>query len=116
MLKEWFDINKLLLNENKTTFMVFGGVRANCENKLFLNAVEIERVYETTFLGVILDHTFSWKPQIEYIKEKVSKSIGIIYNVGDLLNNKCLCILYFLLKVPYMSYGVEIWGNTCGTY
>ena len=37
MLKEWFDINKLSLNENKTKFMVFGDVRTNCEIKLFLN-------------------------------------------------------------------------------
>lgn len=30
-LKEWFDLNKLSLNVNKTKFMVFGGVRTNCE-------------------------------------------------------------------------------------
>ena len=96
--------------------MVFGGVRANCEIKLFLNGVKIERVYEIKFLGVILDHKFSWKPHIEYIKKKLAKSIGIIYKVGDLLNNKCLRILYFSLIMPYMSYCVEVWGNTCRTY
>ena len=88
MEKEWFDINKLSLNENKTKSMVFGGVWANCEIKSFLNGVKIKRLYETKFLGVILDHEVCWKPHIEYIKRKVSKSIGIIYKVGDLLNNK----------------------------
>ena len=72
MLKEWFDINKLSLNENKTKCMVFSGVRANCEIKSFLNGVKI--VHETKFLGVILDHKFSWKSHIAYIKKKVSKS------------------------------------------
>uniref|UniRef100_A0A3P8T4U6 Reverse transcriptase domain-containing protein n=1 Tax=Amphiprion percula TaxID=161767 RepID=A0A3P8T4U6_AMPPE len=115
-LKEWFNINKLSLNENKTKFMVFGGVRANCETQLILNGVKIERVYDTKFLGVILDYKLSWKPHIEYIKQKLSKSIGIIYNTRDFLNKKGLRILYFSLIMPYMTYCVEVWGNTYRTY
>lgn len=36
--------------------MMSSGVRTNCEIKLNLNGVEIERVYEAKFLGVIIDH------------------------------------------------------------
>lgn len=53
-----------------TVEKVFGCVRAKCETQLYLNGVEVERVYETKFLVVILEHTFSWKPSIEYIKQK----------------------------------------------
>lgn len=79
VLKKWFDYNKLSLNENKTKFMIFSGNRTHSNAKLQLNGVEIERVYETTFLGVILDNKFSWKPHIEYIRSKVEKSVGILY-------------------------------------
>ena len=37
--KKWLDINKLSLSENKTKFMVFDGVRVNCEIKLNFNGV-----------------------------------------------------------------------------
>ena len=59
--------------------MVFG---ANCNIQLILNGVKIERVYETKFLGVILDHKLSWKPHIESTKLKLSKSIGVIYRTS----------------------------------
>lgn len=109
-VKKWFDTNKLSLNENKTKFMVFGGVGANCEIQLILNGAKIERVYETKFLGVILDHKLSWKPHIEYIKQKLSKSIGLIYKTSNFLNKNGLHILYFSLIMPYMTYCVEVWG------
>lgn len=115
MLKKWLDLNKLSLNENKTKFMVFGGRQANCDIKLNLNGIEIERVSETKFLGVIIDHKLCWKPHIEYIKRKLSKSVAVLHKVKDLLNKKCLHILYSSLVLPYMSYCVEVWGNAYKT-
>ena len=114
-LKKWFDINKLSLNEKKTKFMVFSGARTNCEVKLKLNQVEIDRVYETKFLGVIIDHKLCWKPHIEYIKRKISKSIAILYKTRDMLNKKCLHILYYSLIFPYLTYCVEVWVNVYKT-
>ena len=114
-LKKWFDRNKLSLNEKKTKFMVFGGVPADFQIKLYINGTEIERVYESKFLGVIIDHKLSWKPHIQYIKGKLAKSVGILYKTRELLNKKCLHLLYFSLVVPYMSYCVEVWGNVYKT-
>lgn len=54
----------------KTKFMVFGSIRADCHINVNLNGVDIERVNETKFLGVIMDHKLCWKPHIEYIKCK----------------------------------------------
>lgn len=113
--KIWFDRNKLSLNENKTKFMVFGSRATDCEIKLHLNDKEIERVSEMKFLGVIMDDKLSWKPHIEFIRGKLAKSIGIIYKVGDLLNEKCLLLLYNAMVVPYMTYCVEVWGNVYKT-
>uniref|UniRef100_A0A672Z783 Reverse transcriptase domain-containing protein n=3 Tax=Sphaeramia orbicularis TaxID=375764 RepID=A0A672Z783_9TELE len=114
-LKKWFDVNKLSLNEDKTKFMVFGGARGSDDIKLKINEIEIERVYETKFLGVIIDHKLCWKPQIEYIKRKMSKAVAILYKTRDLLSKKCLHMLYCSLVMPYMSYCVEIWGNVYKT-
>ena len=43
-----------------------------------INGIEIDRVNEVLFLGVILDEHLSWKSQIQNIARKVSKSVGII--------------------------------------
>ena len=114
-LNKWFALNKLSLNESKTKFMLFGGKTTNIEVKLNLNNVEIERVYETKFLGVIIDDKVCWKPHIKYVKQKLSKSISILYKTRDLLNKNCLHLLYFSLVMPYMTYCAEIWGNVYKT-
>ncbi len=73
--------------------MVFGVGSINCEIKLNLNRTEIERAYETKFLGVVMDHKLCWKPQIEHIKRKLSKSISVLFKTRLLLNSKCLYVL-----------------------
>ena len=37
----------------------------------------ISRVFSTKFLGIIIDDQLKWLQHIQYIKNKVSKSVGI---------------------------------------
>ena len=60
-MKIWFDENKLTLNLSKTKYTFFGNSPTNTENKL-MNGIELERVSEITFLGVLIDNKLSWKP------------------------------------------------------
>lgn len=113
--KKWFDLNKLSLNEKKTKFMIFGSNKDTLDVKLMWNGIEIDQVYETRFLGVIVDHQICWKPHIQYIRTKISKTLGILYKTKYILNKKCLHILYTSLVFPYFFYCCEIWGNTCKT-
>ena len=80
-----------------------------------INEVEVERVSAITFLRVIRDNNLNWKPHISYTKNKISKSIAILYKVKDFLNEKSLYTLYCSLVLPYITYCVEVWGNTYKT-
>ncbi|KAK0146590.1 putative RNA-directed DNA polymerase from transposon BS [Merluccius polli] len=113
-LKKWFDINKLSLNLKKTKYMVFGKQKplldTNIEIKI--DNILLERVYENMFLGVIIDHKFSWKPHINHIRAKVARSLGVLGKTRHVLNTNSLYTLYFTLITPYLTYCVEVWGNT----
>ena len=39
----------------------------------------------TKFLGVIIDNKLRWSDHITYTKNKIAKSIGIIYKPGTFL-------------------------------
>lgn len=52
---------------------------------------------------------------ITYIKSKISKTLAILSKTKHILDLKALKILYQSLIVPYMTYCVEIWGNTYKT-
>ena len=58
------------------------------------------------YLGVIIDDTISWVHHITYIKNKISKGIGIMS-----LKRKSLLTLYYSYIYPYMIYCIEAWGN-----
>lgn len=47
---------------------------------LKIDGTLVERSRSTKFLGVILDENINWKPHIETIERKISKSIGILNN------------------------------------
>ena len=50
-----------------------------------------------------------------YVKSKLSKRVGIMYRCNHLLNRSSMHILYCSLFLPYLTYCVEIWGNTYPT-
>jgi len=80
-----------------------------------INGIELERVFEIKFLGVVIDNKLSWKLHINYIKTKISKSLAILNKAKDLLNQASLNMLYCSFILPYMTYCVEVWGNTYKT-
>lgn len=63
-------------------------------------------------MSVILDEKLNWKAHRNYIKSKVSKSVGILYKVKDLFDYYLLHILYCSLILPYLGYCTDVWGNT----
>ena len=93
--------NKLSLNIKKTQFMVFNLGRTNCDssNKILINGVNIERVNNAKFLGVILDSKLSWLQHIKYLKVKVSKGIGILSKARKCLSLSTLLTMYYSLFI-----------------
>ena len=57
-----------------------------------------------------------WLEHIQYIKNIVSKSVGILSKVQKYLDQQTLHNLYYTFVNPYLIYGVEIWGNACNVY
>ena len=53
----------------------------------------------TMFLGVIIASKLNWSDHITYIKNKISKSIGILTKIRRFLNKKTLRNLFFHLCI-----------------
>ena len=57
-----------------------------------------------------------WTEHIQYIKNKISKSIGILIKIRLYLDKVTLRNLYVTFVYPYLKYCVEVWGNACDTH
>ena len=90
--------------------MIFGNHNEYCS--LSINNDAIENVDSIKFMGIILDSKLSWNDHIQLVTRKVSRSMGILYLVKNILNQKSLFTIYCSLVLPYLNYACEIWGNT----
>lgn len=69
------------------------------------------KLWQKTFLGVMIDDKLNWKSHINHVASKMSMFIAILYKAQHFLNQKSLCALYYSLIIPYITYCVEVWGN-----
>ena len=93
--------------------MLFGNSRQrNTPIKVSINKKEINRVFVTKFLGILIDGKLNWKEHINLVCNKLSKCIAVTYKAKQLLDKNSLVILYCSLFVPYITYCCEILGNT----
>ena len=112
-VNSWIIANKLSLNTDKTVFMLFSGKhRISTIPDLFFAGASISHVEQTKFLGIIIDRKLSWIPQIEAVCSKLSRNIGLIYKVRNLLTEKTLKILYYSFIYPFLYYGIVFWGGS----
>ena len=73
--------------------------RARIKNKDFalrisINNCALKEVENFKYLGIILDNKILWVEHITYVKNKISKGIGIMYQARKYLNRNGLIRLY----------------------
>ena len=111
-LTEWLTANKFSINVSKPQYMVFHRSRRKInKGDILRDTTIISQVTFTKFLGVILDDKLKWTHHISYIKNKISKGIGIILKARKVLKKKVLLQLYYSFETPYLIYCLEIVGN-----
>ena len=114
-IEKWFLANKLFLNANKTSYMVFGNKAESLDTVINLCGNTLERVNVAKFLGVLIDSKLTWKNHIQYVKSKLSKCMAILNRVRYILNMYSMRSLYCALFLPYISYCAEVWGTAYST-
>ena len=80
-----------------------------------INVLNIDRKTCIKYLGIYLDEHLNWKTQIAHVQGKLTKNLGILYQLRNHLNLKMLRQLYYALIYPYLNYGAMCWGNTYQT-
>ena len=108
VINEWFKTNRLSLNLDKTSYIIFGNKKYDDINICFRDTT-LARQYESKFLGVILTSQLKWKKHIDVVLSKTSKCLGILSKVRHLVPVQLTRLLYLTLVEPYMAYCNIIW-------
>ena len=111
-ISKWMKANKLILNIDKTNYMLFG-TRTTIQphfNLIYSNKI-INRVSTTKFLGVHIDEKLSWNHHINNLCQILSRNVGILYKLQFLPQN-VLKMLYHSFITAHVNYCSIIWGFT----
>ena len=76
----------------------------------------LSRVNKTKFLGVIIDENLSFKYHVEAISNTMSRNIGILNKLKHFVPKRILHCIYCSIILPFLSYGILVWGNTHTIY
>ena len=104
-------VNKLSINFKKTNYMVIRSPQMTPK----INIIGISQVKTQKYLGIYIDEHLNWKTHIDYINNKLARTIAIVSKLRHFVNIHVLKQIYYALFYPYLSYGIVSWGNTYKT-
>ena len=106
-LHVWLRSNRLSLNVVKSEYVAIAS--RNRLNNLSSDPIvtigntRLTRVKETKSLGVIIDENFNWGPHIKAITKKVSKGLGALRRIRDLVPKDTLNTVYQSIVQPHFE-------------
>ena len=110
----WFKSNKLSLNTQKTFYIIFHRARLKSidgmNNDVIMDNSALKKVNSIKYLDVIVDNKLNWIDHITYVKNKISKGLGIMYKARRYLHKSSLRNIYHAYIYPYLTYCIEVWG------
>lgn len=117
-VEQWLNTNKLSLNYSKTNYLLIRPKTKSsnsCNFNVNIRNLQIKQCHSAKYLGVILDENLNWKPHIQYLHKKLSRSVGIIAKMRHYIDRKNLIALYYVFFHSHLLYGILGWGSASKT-
>ena len=107
-VKKWLDANRLSLNISKTNYVIFHSQskRINEFIRIKLGSKPLNRAEYIKYLGILVDSTLSWKPQITELSKKLARTTGMFFKIRHYVSSDTLKLLYysFFYYILYHSF------------
>ena len=111
----WMQVNCLKLSTTKSKCMLIHSSSSRKRNlpplDLHLLGSRIEQVSSFKFLGVIINNTLTWSDHINYISQKVSRSICLLRRLSWFLPHSLLVLFLKSYILPVFDYGDVVWAS-----
>ena len=104
--KTWFNANKFVLNNTKTSNMLF----TTKSNGLNEDDGKCNNCFK--LLGIMVDSNLTWEYHIDFICKKLSRIIYLLRNLKMHLPKEYIRVAYYSYFQSVFSYGLLLWGNS----
>ena len=111
-IDRWICANKLSLNTDKTSFMIFSNTTTQNTPSVRIRNTIIEQCHKQKFLGVIIDDKLNYKEHINSISNRVKRMNGLLWKLSFCIPRKISRKIYNSLIYPHLIYANEVWGKS----
>ena len=117
-VKRWLDINRLSLNISTTNHIIFHSTAIKIPEDISIKIGRqlLTKAKYVKFLGLLLDENPSWKFHLSELSKKLARTCGIFFKIRSLLSINTLNLVYTSLLLPFLQYGIIVWGQTFTSY
>ena len=115
-LMQYFRINKLTLNLNKTICVLFQKNKKETKMiKLSLGNQTLTNKPESKFLGVTLDQHLNWSSHLNNLTLKLNKNLNLLKLSKNMMTSETKLLVYRSHLESHIHYGILLWGNGAST-
>ena len=100
----WLNMNKLVLNTNKTKFMILNNPSPELQFNIQINNTIIEQITSIKYLGIVLDNKLSFNEHIDHICKKVSKKLGVLRRTRKNISKNSAIKVFNVTVKPHFEY------------
>ena len=117
-VSHWLIANKLSLNVKKSNALLFRTKNESSSPKinLQLNGSPIEEKKFAKYLGIIMDHKFTYEEQTRQVRSKLIKGNAILSRVKHFIPQNLLVNTYNAHFHSHIDYGFALWGYAAQTH
>ena len=109
VVHQWLLMNKIKINYTKSKFIIFSYGKNFSLDKIKFGSSSINSTDDIKFLGIYVDKHLTFKSHVNSICNKISKIVGLLFRLNNILPLDALKILYTSFLIPHLLYGIEIW-------
>ena len=109
---DWLIANRLSLNVQKTSYMIFSNHLVPNDKTLQIRGSDLSKVTNTKFLGIYIDCKLSFNTHVVQLKNKLSKTIGMMKRLSHFVPPQVMLNLYYSLFYSQLTYGILAWGKS----
>ena len=111
---EWTVANKITVKPKKSLALIRPPkiITSIPDIQLHFNNNSVTIKDSVKYLGITIDAKLNFDVHINTLTRKISRSLGVMTKLKQILPRKTLRSLYYTMIHPYLLYSFTIWGNT----
>lgn len=112
-VQNWLLQNQLILNKEKSNFIIFrtNHAKFNFPLNININGDNVTLTSETKFLGVITDCSLTWAQHIEYLRKKLNSTVYSLRVIKRVVSFSTLRTIYYACFMSKLKFGILFWGG-----